>query len=74
LAINTFSNSQGSNACMSPFRNWITIVVPIPTTRIGSGHERWRTQSPPRNSCCMQSPAQAKGPGRDPRPFGKPAS
>ena len=31
MGIGTFSNSKGSNACMSPFENWTTMVVPTPT-------------------------------------------
>ena len=53
LAIDTFSNSSGSNACISPFGNRTTMVYPMPITRTGSGNKRWRTQSPSRNSYCM---------------------
>jgi hypothetical protein len=50
LAIGTFSNSQGSNARMTPFGYSTAIVAPIPITRIGTAHEWWRTKSPSRNS------------------------
>ena len=36
----TFSSSKRSKACISPFGNRTTIVVPAPITRIGSGQER----------------------------------
>ena len=51
--LGTFSNSQGSNACMAPFGKRTAIVVPVPITRSRSRPEWWRTQSLSRNSCSI---------------------